>query len=232
MVKILCISDTHQKEHLLTLPPADILVHAGDFCSSGYLFEFENFCNWVSTQTQFKHILVSPGNHDICVEKQPGVCRTMLSQANANAKLLIHEAVSVLGINFFASPYTKKFGYGWAYNVATLEGLRNTWSDIPDNTDILIAHQPPLGNGDYIPDQKANTGCYLLANKITSSKIKLSVHGHIHEAYGQYPINDNLLILNASLLNERYKLTNSPILVELENRGNEEEFNWFLRRSE
>jgi 3',5'-cyclic AMP phosphodiesterase CpdA len=216
VTSILSISDTHQRESKLELPPANILVHAGDFCSHGYMAEFETFCEWLSTQTQFDHIIISPGNHDVCVEANPGICRVMIKNANPKATLLIHEALRVADLNFFASPYTKKFGVGWAYNVATPEGLRNTWAAIPDDTDVLVAHQPPLGFGDFIPDQKAHVGCYQLANKITQSNIRLSIHGHIHEGYGVYPYYDKLTILNASQMNERYRLANKPILMHLD----------------
>ena len=46
---ITLISDTHAKHNQVTkdLPGGDLLIHAGDFMSSGYEFtEAENFFKW------------------------------------------------------------------------------------------------------------------------------------------------------------------------------------------
>jgi Icc-related predicted phosphoesterase len=50
----------------------------------------------------------------------------------------------------------------------------------------------------------------------TVEKIKPRIHafGHIHEAYGTIKI-DKTLFVNACNLNEKYKLTNPPIDIDL-----------------
>lgn len=49
-MKILHISDTHNRHHLLTnLPMADIIVHCGDFTDMGTEKEVLDFLNWFIT---------------------------------------------------------------------------------------------------------------------------------------------------------------------------------------
>lgn len=55
---MVCISDTHTKHAHVMIPPADILVHSGDFTMSGVQSEVESFVNWLDSLTQVKHKIV------------------------------------------------------------------------------------------------------------------------------------------------------------------------------
>lgn len=35
--------------------------------------------------------------------------------------------------------------YGWGFNLPRGQALLDKWNQIPDNTDILVTHCPPLG---------------------------------------------------------------------------------------
>ena len=66
-MKILTISDTHTKHNQIPLEwlePADMIIHAGDISSMGYLHEIKNFCYWFSKLDQYKHKIFIAGNHD------------------------------------------------------------------------------------------------------------------------------------------------------------------------
>lgn len=64
-VRILCVSDTHGLHKQLTsLPPADILVHTGDFSMRGRENEVIAFNKWIKNQN-YKHKIVISGNHEI-----------------------------------------------------------------------------------------------------------------------------------------------------------------------
>ena len=51
-LKVVCISDTHTHHNKITIPDGtDILIHSGDFTSSGTEEEINKFCNWMDKQT-------------------------------------------------------------------------------------------------------------------------------------------------------------------------------------
>ncbi len=74
MIKIVCISDTHNRHKHLTsnanfpnrLPDGDLLLHTGDFSGTGQKSEVENFINWLIKQApRYTHgIVFIAGNHD------------------------------------------------------------------------------------------------------------------------------------------------------------------------
>jgi Icc-related predicted phosphoesterase len=47
--------------------------------------------------------------------------------------------------------------------------------------------------------------------------LKLHVCGHIHEAYGRFETGNGVILVNASVLNHRYYMTNEPIIIEINN---------------
>ena len=65
--KITLISDTHAKHDRITedLPGGDILIHAGDFMTSGYSpYEAEQFFNWFNAINTYETKIFIAGNHD------------------------------------------------------------------------------------------------------------------------------------------------------------------------
>jgi predicted MPP superfamily phosphohydrolase len=67
--RIVCISDTHSRYHF-TLPPGDILVHAGDFSMTGEQHDIENFIKWLKSLTQYRLKVIIAGNHDLTLEPE------------------------------------------------------------------------------------------------------------------------------------------------------------------
>ncbi len=64
-VRIVCLSDTHGLHRKLTLPPADILIHSGDFMVHGRSTdEIDDFNSWLGSLPH-KHKIVVAGNHDL-----------------------------------------------------------------------------------------------------------------------------------------------------------------------
>ena len=64
--RITFISDTHTKHDKLNgfLPGGDILIHAGDLTSRGYITEIENFMKWYDKINNYDHKIFIAGNHD------------------------------------------------------------------------------------------------------------------------------------------------------------------------
>lgn len=75
-----------------------------------------------------------------------------------------------------------EFG-GWAFNARRGEECLAKWNLIPNDTDILITHGPPVGYGDKMYSDK-NVGCVELLTTIQNRvKPKYHIFGHIHEGF-------------------------------------------------
>ena len=67
-MKIVIISDTHNRHRKLTLPEADTIIHCGDFTSMGYEHEIRDFMKWFSHLNQYSYKLLIAGNHEFLFE--------------------------------------------------------------------------------------------------------------------------------------------------------------------
>eukprot|EP00934_Nitzschia_sp_Nitz4_P000826 Nitzschia sp. Nitz4//scaffold7_size249615//116758//117609//NITZ4_001174-RA/size249615-processed-gene-0.351-mRNA-1//-1//CDS//3329558433//826//frame0 len=123
------------------------------------------------------------------------------NQCNNN-KLRIH-----------GSPWSATF-HDWAFNVPRGQPSDDIWSKIPDTTDILITHGPPLGRGDLCKGG-LRAGCYdLMCHVQQRVRPRLHVFGHIHEDYGT-TFDGKTLYVNASNLDLSYKSVHPCIVVDL-----------------
>lgn len=102
----------------------------------------------------------------------------------------------------------------WAFMLDRGQALREVWAQIPENTDVLITHGPPLGFGDATYIGSRNVGCADLLERIDDLRLRVHVFGHIHEGYGVYKRRSTALV-NASTCTEWYEPTNPPVLFEL-----------------
>lgn len=67
-LKIVAISDTHNRHNRITIPECDVLIHCGDYSSMGYEHEIINFYKWLNIQ-KTKRIISIQGNHE-CLDKE------------------------------------------------------------------------------------------------------------------------------------------------------------------
>ena len=206
-MKLVLISDTHNKHHQLDLPPGDILIHAGDVSGRGSEREVLDFLNWFS-KLDYKHKIFIAGNHDWLFEKASSLAKDIIPE---NIIYLNDSGIEIEGIKIWGSPISPWF-FDWAFNRHRGEEIQKHWDMIPDNTDILITHGPVYG----ILDKTARgelVGCKDLLDTIQKSKIKLHVCGHIHEAYGMEKNGDTLFV-NASVVNLGYEVVNRPVVFD------------------
>lgn len=196
-MKIVCISDTHQKHRDLEVPDGDILVHAGDFCfafqANGHQLvqQVVEFNDWLGTLPH-KHKVVSAGNHDFPMLS--GLGKQMLS----NATYLEDEAVTIEGIQFYGAPWQPEFG-GWAFNLKRGKQLADKWALIPDDTDVLLTHGPAFGVNDGM-----GIGCKDLRRRIDTVRPKLHVFGHSHTP-GE-TVDRGTRFVNAAMVNSQYEI--------------------------
>ena len=209
---IVCISDTHGEHESVELPRGDVLVHAGDVTAHGTESDWRRFLDWFASR-DFAHRLFVAGNHDsfpeaaseraACLAREKGV--TWLNDSGYR----------VDGVRFWGSPITPRF-HDWAFMRDPGPDIERHWALIPDDTDVLIMHGPPIDVLDEVerPDgTRERTGCPSLARRIRRVRPALHVFGHIHEGYGRIE-DDGTTYLNVSTMNNGYRIANPPVVVE------------------
>ena len=222
-MRIVLISDTHNKHKMLELPEGDILIHAGDFTNDGTEQEIREFDAWLAS-LDYQHKIVVPGNHDTGTDEkalllQDGCQESVKVTELTNGTLLRGEMVEVMGLRVFGLPDTLNFvGCDlWAFGAATDEELREKAGRIPsDGVDILVSHSPPLGIGDISRTGKrcGSRGLQEVVLGATHPP-KLWAFGHVHECGGRaYRAKGTVLVNAASFLRSEEGLR-PPVLVDI-----------------
>lgn len=213
MVRICFISDVHNKYKKVILPDADIIVCAGDMTSLGKEHEIRNFLTWYSKLNQYKYKIFIAGNHDFLFERDRIFAKSLIPD---NIIYLEDSGIEVMGLKFYGTPVNIIF-YNWAFNRSE-EKLKQHWEGIPDDTDILVTHNPAYGvldNCNYDPKRLGSPSLYMeITNRI---KPLIHVCGHIHSGHGTKVI-ENTLFINACILNEDYEVEYNPVLVEIKDK--------------
>jgi Icc-related predicted phosphoesterase len=206
-MKIVCISDTHEKHKQLNLPKGDVLIHAGDFTWVGKEIPTLDYLDWFESQP-FKYKIFVSGNHDFYFEHGRNLNRLT---GRGFYYLMNSEIVLDKQIRIWGSPFTPEF-MNWAF-MGTPSTLKPVWDQIPEQLDILITHGPPFQILDRTLDG-FNVGCPLLLEKVKKAKPKYHIFGHIHEGYGMWE-QGGITFINASLCNADYHLVNQPVVIKI-----------------
>lgn len=198
--------------------------------------EVEDFMDWYSSQPHKYKVMIA-GNHDYWFDGDHYRNQDLSTEMRVNGErlriipdniiYLEDSGIEIEGIKIWGSPITPEF-HNWAFNRQRGSVIKRHWDLIPDDIDIVITHGPPAGCGVLEKTLYGQSvGCVDLAEALTRVKPKLSVFGHIHEGYGMYTleamkdgedgeqiIDHKLTFVNASVLNVRYEMVNSPILID------------------
>lgn len=209
-MKIALISDNHCTRP--EIPECDLLLHAGDLTFMGKQEELAAEIRWLAS-LPCPVILIS-GNHDwFFYHAGPEVSQHFILGCGAkNIFYLQDDFMLFKELTIYGSPWQPWF-YNWAFNAHRGPEIRKHWDKIPE-CDILITHGPPHGICDRSYGGGPTLGCQDLMDAVLRTKPKLHVFGHIHGGYGEKIFNGTTFV-NASVVNEQYKLVNSPIIFEL-----------------
>jgi Icc-related predicted phosphoesterase len=226
MVKTVLISDTHGAYEHLEIPESDLLVHAGDITRYGGSKELVPFRKWLNKQP-VKHVIITPGNHDIGFERDPAKARRRLTLYAPDEKvenapqihILIDSGVEIEGKKFWGSPYTRglfKMNW-WAFGAPDETMLKFHWDKIPTGLDLLITHSPARNILDKTIFDDIHAGSISLTAAIFDRvKPRRHVCGHIHESYGiEERYTEGITFYNASIMNEKYEPVNKPIVIAI-----------------
>ena len=235
-MKILGLSDLHGYRPATDLwPAADVAVIAGDIVpataqyhgtsATGRMRQAEwmknEFIPWLST-IPVKHVVMTWGNHDWCAD-QPGGSLIPDSWWPEHCHMLVNRGITIDGVHFYGVPQTPRF-YDWAFNEDDNErslGLR--WDAVDPETDVLISHGPPFGAVDWVGTRSKGerVGSVTLRRWLEAEEQRrpsVVVCGHIHEAGGMRGCVNNTSIVNVALVDERYKLCRTPMVIEVHAR--------------
>ncbi|SDW98027.1 metallophosphatase domain-containing protein [Marinobacter mobilis] len=210
-MKLTVISDTHgMHEKIARIPHGDVLIHAGDSLGRGTLEELEALNDWLG-RLPHRHKILIAGNHDWCFQNEPEEARRLVT----NAVYLEDSGIEIDGLQFWGSPWTPEF-FDWAFNLPRGDALARRWAQIPDSTDVLITHGPPMNILDQVGERFGgqHVGCEALAERVAQLQLRAHLFGHIHESHGREQI-DRCLYINASTCNGQFRPDNAPVSVQL-----------------
>ncbi|KAL3271831.1 hypothetical protein HHI36_022300 [Cryptolaemus montrouzieri] len=228
---------------LFDIPPGDVFIHAGDFTKCGQKDEVIQFNKWLETLPH-KHKVVIAGNHELSFDQKfsdlfkkkvtsqlgseenevlnygntkddilDAVREDDIKQYLTNCVYLEDSGVELYGIKLYGTPWQPEFG-GWAFNIKRGAECLSKWNNIPDDTDILITHSPPLGHGDLVCSG-VRAGCVeLLLTVQQRVKPRYHIFGHIHEGYG-VSSDGKIIFINASTCDINYVPKNLPVVFDI-----------------
>lgn len=206
-MRIVCISDTHNRTADLKVPDGDLLIHAGDLTMRGTLDELRKSRQFLDSLPHPNKVIIA-GNHDWGFEKEPEAVRALFSSFT----YLQDQETTVAGLRIWGSPWQPWF-FDWAFNLDRGPAIRSKWDLIPDGIDVLVTHGPPAGHGDRNMSGES-VGCSDLLEVLTRIRPRLHVFGHIHEGYGESSAN-GVRFVNASICTFGYHPTNPAIVIDL-----------------
>ena len=167
------MSDSHGRHARFALPAADVFVHAGDF--SNYGSGVEEFALWY-WQLPYRHKFIVLGNHETkdAVQVRPlDVWRKLFGPTLLDSQTTLVE-VDGERLVLHGAPYGA-------------EG-----ASVPDETALLITHEPPVG----ILDR--NVGSDAVREVVSRARPRLHLFGHIHAFGGHSAMRDGTLHVNAA----------------------------------
>jgi len=218
-MKIGFVSDTHnQRANKWGLEPCDVICHTGDFSFRGTDSEINQFfvdASKAIKDTKAKSFICVPGNHELGVQEYESIFRQRCE--DNGIILLIQQGIELEGIKFYGTPFQNDFN-DWAYNIADSQKLTDLYSQIPDDTEVLLTHCPPRDMLDYSP-MCGNVGSPELWARIVPmlGKLKVNAFGHIHYSHGVKEFLGTKFI-NAAIVSDHYNLNpedSRMIVVEL-----------------
>lgn len=212
-MRLVIVSDTHEKHRLLSLPPGDVFLHCGDFLmvNSQYSSEttarkLHEFNDWLG-ELPYREKVVIAGNHDAAVQ---AMGRDALASVLTNCTYIENEFRTLdCGLRVFGTPASKSNGaksvnHAFQYTEEELDEIF-VRSAPREGVDVLMTHGPPQ----TLPAAER----YLELHPA-----RLSVWGHVHEEHGASWRRGGVAI-NAATMGRRFSPTNAPIIFDFNLRN-------------
>ena len=229
MIKICAISDLHG--YLPKIEPCELVLICGDIvslhaqrypksCKKWYIDWFKPWVN----ELPCDKVLFIPGNHEVGMEGHEEEYKRLFGPHN-KATVLFHESYEYLGSDgktykIFGTPYCKIFG-NWAYMYPD-DTLRQAFSEIPENLDILITHDQPYEFGDILLQEDcpwadgSHIGNKPLLEAILAKQPRYQLNGHLHSCSHEKIMINNTSHYNVSMKDEKYNIVYEPLYLDIE----------------
>ena len=159
-------------------------------------------------------ILCIGGNHDFRLQELVESTTSPFKYA----AYLQDSSYSFRGVKFYGAPWVPDLP-GQAFDLHS-QALFEKWRKIPDDTDVLITHTPPLGILDVPSRSNISCGCAHLASRVFEVAPKLHCFGHVHHSSGQTTSN-GITFMNASMVNSQYELAKAPYNFSIQRESND-----------
>lgn len=234
-MKIASISDLHG--NLITYPSTywkgleecEVLFICGDVLPLDIQFNSVKSFDWLLREFKpwaealpVEKIFLTAGNHDAFFERHPEGSKSLFPTFE-KVTYLPNEYTEYLSTQdsklyrIFGTPYCHIFGM-WPF-MRDEETLKEKYSEIPENIDILFCHDAPYGVSDicyqFYQWDKRHKGCPVLRDAILEKKPRYCFHGHLHSTNHAEELLGDTKVYNTSILNEDYKITYDPVILEI-----------------
>lgn len=192
MIKIGCASDLHGNWDIPEDPKVELLILAGDLCSSDVVTEQEREIKeklgpLLSRFPGLQETVIIPGNHDYLLERIYKDSLDVRNLLGYGVTLLVDEEYTYLSslngeeVRLYGCPRCDLYSFAFPH-LPGLEDIRQ----IPEGLDILVTHEAPrdyriecikVSQGWYDGDKP---GSQALGVRVKEVKPKYHVFGHIH----------------------------------------------------
>lgn len=233
MIECVALSDMHG-----TLPKIgksfDLMLIAGDsveldcqrypkLSEDWYLGEFLDWVNTLPFKSDESKVILIAGNHDLGLERMSEETKEMfliaLDKRSEHRVVYLENEEYIFtcnneSVSIFGTPYCKIFG-SWAF-MRNPGALKQKYSQIPQNVDILLTHDAPYGTSDLCYEwifqgrTPYHIGNEQLKDAIIEKKPKMCIHGHLHSSNHEMEKLEDTQVYNVSILNEEYVETYNP----------------------
>ena len=181
------------------------------------------FKTWAESLPCDKVIFIA-GNHELHFPNHYEYYKKMFPN-NSKVTYLCHEEYTYLGSDgkeyrIFGTPYCQEFG-NWAFMLLDSE-LREKYSEIPENLDILLTHDQCYGYGDILlqKDCPWATGEHIgnkpLTEAVLEKQPKYLFTAHLHSVDHNCVMINQTKRYNVSLKDESYQAVYSPLYLEID----------------
>lgn len=185
-IRLVAISDTHTHKPA-SIPPGDVLIHAGDLTNQGTVAEIQEQVDWLASLPHPNKVVIA-GNHDSFFDPRSRRKEDVRESIHwGKIRYLQHSSVVLefpqqenRRLKFYGAPQIPRCGdddFAFQY-----QRSEDAWSGtIPKETDVLITHTPPR----HHLDLPAGLGCDFLRKEIWRVRPKVHIFGHVHAGYGR-----------------------------------------------
>jgi len=211
MLSVCVVADTHCRHREINIPPCDLLIHCGDFCSFQRDDErvLDDADMWFAESPASKVVCIG-GNHDFMLQRREFTF--------SHATYLQDTSAEIHGLSIYGAPWCPDLS-GFAFYAANAD-LIDRWRAIPTGIDILVTHTPPHGVLDLPSSGEPHLGCPHLRQELERIRPRLHVFGHVHASHGQ-SIEDGRHSINAAVVGGReLTVRHPPTMLQLPRANN------------